>query len=174
MKLYHGSTIGVETPNLQQCRPATDFGRAFYTTTNFEQAEKWAKIKQKRANSENCVVSVFDFDDSVLYSSDYKVRFFENATHEWLDFVVDNRRGIAQEQYDFVTGPVANDSLYATILLYEQGLLTADAAIERLKVQKPYNQLSFNTKEALKNLKFVEIIKSPLLPQTPVMKIVKK
>jgi hypothetical protein len=159
MKLYHGSTIGIKTPDLRQCRPTTDFGRAFYTTTNFEQAEKWAKIKQKRANTETYAVSVFDFDENVLYSDDYKVRFFENATREWLDFVVNNRRGISMDPYDFVRGPVANDSLYATILLYEQGLLSADAAIERLKVHELYNQLSFHSEKALQNLRFKEIIK---------------
>ncbi len=121
MKLYHGSTVGVEIPNLQECCQTTDFGRAFYTTTNFEQAEKWAKIKQKRTKSECSVVSVFNFDERILYSNDYNVRFFDTATHEWLNFVVNNRRGIQQGQFDFVTGPVANDSLYATILLYEQG-----------------------------------------------------
>ncbi|MDR0421977.1 MAG: DUF3990 domain-containing protein [Proteiniphilum sp.] len=160
MKLYHGSTVSVETPDLQQCRPATDFGRAFYTTTNLEQAERWAKIKQRRIKAPSVIVSVFDFDESILYSSEYNARFFDNATHEWLEFVVFNRRGIQQEQeqYDFVTGPVANDSLYATILLYEQGLLSAEAAIERLNVQKLYNQLSFNSEKALQNLKFKEII----------------
>jgi hypothetical protein len=45
MKLYHGSTAGVEMPDLQQCHATTDFGKAFYTTTSFEQAAKWAKIK---------------------------------------------------------------------------------------------------------------------------------
>jgi len=158
MKLYHGSTVGVETPDLQKCRSTTDFGQAFYTTTNFEQAAEWAKIKRKRAQTENLVVSVFEFDESVLYSEDYKVLFFDTPTHEWLEFVVGNRRGAKQDAVDFVTGPVANDSLYATILLYEQGVISADAAIERLKVQKSYNQLSFNTEKALKNLKFKEII----------------
>ena len=158
MKLYHGSTMGVETPDLQKCRPATDFGQAFYTTTNFEQAVEWSKIKHKRAHAENLVVSVFEFDENVLHSSDYTVRFFDSATHEWLEFVIGNRRGIRQEMFDFATGPVANDSLYATILLYEQGVISADAAIERLKIQKLYNQLSFNTEKALANLKFKEII----------------
>jgi len=158
MKLYHGSTIGVETPDLQKCRQATDFGQAFYTTTNFEQAVEWSKIKRKRTQSENLLVSVFDFDEKILHSGNYKVRFFDCATHEWLTFVVGNRRGIRQETFDFVTGPVANDTLYATILLYEQGVINADTAIERLKVQKLYNQLSFNTENALANLKFTEII----------------
>ncbi len=159
MKLYHGSTVGVEIPDLLQCRQATDFGRAFYTTTNLEQAEKWARIKQKRTQSESFAVSVFEFDEKTLYSNEYKVRFFDTATHEWLDFVVGNRRGIKQEDLlDFVTGPVANDSLYATILLYEQGVISAEVAIERLKVQKLYNQLSFNTERALRLLIFREII----------------
>jgi hypothetical protein len=158
MKLYHGSTVSVETPDLQQCRQETDFGQAFYTTTNLEQAERWAKIKQRRTSAPNAVVSVFDFDENILNSDEYHVKFFDNATHEWLDFVVFNRRGIPQAQYDFVTGPVANDSLYATILLYEQKLLSAEAAIERLVAQKLYNQLSFNSEKALRNLTFREII----------------
>ncbi|MDR1698498.1 MAG: DUF3990 domain-containing protein [Prevotellaceae bacterium] len=158
MNLYHGSTVGVEIPDLQKSRPTTDFGQAFYTTTNLEQAVEWAKIKRKRAQAENLVVSVFEFDESNLYSGNYKVRFFDAPTREWLEFVVGNRRGIKQETVDFVTGPVANDSLYATILLYEQGVISADAAIERLKVQKSYNQLSFNTKKALQNLIFKEIM----------------
>jgi hypothetical protein len=37
MKLYHGSTVDVEKPDLQKCRLATDFGLGFYTTTSFEQ-----------------------------------------------------------------------------------------------------------------------------------------
>lgn len=35
MKLYHGSTVIVKHPNIQKGRNATDFGKGFYTTTNF-------------------------------------------------------------------------------------------------------------------------------------------
>ncbi|GHT08843.1 hypothetical protein FACS189426_05480 [Bacteroidia bacterium] len=160
MKLYHGSTVSVETPDLQKCRPETDFGLAFYTTTSFEQSVKWAKIKQRRANAENAVVSEFEIDEKILYSGEYKVRFFEKATKDWLEFVINNRRGIENtEKYDFMMGPVANDSLYATILLYEQGILTADAAIEQLKSHTLFDQLSFHTEKALMNLKYVNMIR---------------
>jgi len=157
MKLYHGSTIGVEKPDLQKCRSATDFGQAFYTTTSFEQAERWAKIKEKRANAKMAIVSVFEFEEEVLYSTDYKVRRFEKATKEWLEFVIKNRQGVHTENYDFVMGPVANDALYATILVYEQGVISADAAIEQLKTHTLFDQLSFHTEKALKNLIFKEI-----------------
>lgn len=40
MKLYHGSTVAVRNPNIQQGRKATDFGKGFYTTSDFEQAKK--------------------------------------------------------------------------------------------------------------------------------------
>jgi len=158
MKLYHGSTVGVEKPDLQKCRQITDFGQAFYTTTSLEQARQWAKIKQKRANSKTAAVSEFEFDENLLYSDSYKVRHFEKATKEWLEFVINNRRGTSTENYDFVMGPVANDTLYATILLYEQGVITADAAIEQLKTYTLFDQLSFHTEKALKNLKFNNII----------------
>lgn len=48
MKLYHGSTVTVKSPNIQKGRKATDFGKGFYTTTNFEQAKKWAILKRNR------------------------------------------------------------------------------------------------------------------------------
>ena len=158
MKLYHGSTVGVEKPDLQKCRSATDFGHGFYTTTSYKQAEQWAKIKQKRTHSKNAVVSIFDFNEELLYSSTYKVRHFEKATKDWLEFVISNRREKDTEKYDFVMGPVANDSLYATILLYEQGVLTASAAIEQLKTYTLFDQLSFHSEKALKCLIFKEII----------------
>lgn len=157
MKLYHGSTVGVEKPDLQKCRQATDFGQAFYTTTSLEQAQKWARIKQKRAGAAEAVVSEFEFDEALLNSGSYKVRHFEKATEEWLEFVINNRLGVKTESYDFVMGPVANDSLYATILLYEQGVISANAAIEQLKTHTLFDQLSFHSEKALRNLKFRSI-----------------
>ena len=60
--------------------------------------------------------------------------------------------------YDLIMGPVANDQLYATIRLYEQRVVTAEAAIEMLKAHKLFNQLSFHTVTVALLLKFVESI----------------
>jgi hypothetical protein len=35
MKLYHGSTTGVELPDLKKCRPTTEFGQAFSPRLHF-------------------------------------------------------------------------------------------------------------------------------------------
>ena len=66
MKLYHGSTVIVKSPNIQRGRKATDFGKGFYTTTNFEQAKKWAILKQNREQSKKAVVSIYEIPDNIL------------------------------------------------------------------------------------------------------------
>ncbi|MCB6974407.1 MULTISPECIES: DUF3990 domain-containing protein [Butyricimonas] len=157
MKLYHGSTVVVKHPNIQRGRKATDFGKGFYTTTNFEQAKKWALLKKNREQSDKAIVSIYEVPDNIL-DSDYSVLRFSGATKEWLKFVVNNRRGKNTQKYDLAMGPVANDQLYATIRLYEQSVITADAAIEMLKTHKLFNQLSFHTTEVASLLKFVESI----------------
>lgn len=55
MRLFHGSTVTVKRPNIQKGRKATDFGKGFYTTTNFEQAKKWALLKKNREQSEKAI-----------------------------------------------------------------------------------------------------------------------
>lgn len=157
MKLYHGSTVAVRRPNVQRGRRATDFGKGFYTTTSFGQARKWALFKMSREQSEKAVVSVFEVPDDIL-DRDMPVMRFDGATKEWLDFVVGNRRGVEDDRYALIMGPVANDQLYATIRLYEQGVITAEAAIEMLQTHRLFDQLSFHTAEASSLLVFVEAV----------------
>ena len=158
MRLFHGSTVTVKRPNIQKGRKATDFGKGFYTTTNFEQAKKWALLKKNREQSEKAIVSVYEVPDDIL-DREYPVLRFMGATKEWLEFVVNNRKGKSTEEYELVMGPVANDQLYATIRLYEQRVITADAAIEMLKTHKLFNQLSFHAERVAVLLKFVEAVK---------------
>ena len=71
MNLYHGSTMVVRKPNVKRGRKRTDFGRGFYLTTNFEQARRWALLKQQREISTKAVVSVFEFDETILNNPSY-------------------------------------------------------------------------------------------------------
>ena len=157
MLLYHGSTMAVRKPIISRGRGKTDFGKGFYTTTSREQAEKWAQIKRERmGDGAHAIVSVFELDDAVLNNPAYHTRHFDGATAEWLDFVVGNRRGEVHHNFDLIMGPVANDKLYATITLYENGILDANAAIEQLNTHQLFDQLSFHTTKACTLLTFVE------------------
>ena len=41
MNLYHGSFVTVDKPDLVHFRANVDFGKGFYVTPIYEQAEKW-------------------------------------------------------------------------------------------------------------------------------------
>lgn len=158
MKLYHGSTYIVEVPTLEILNYKTDFGKGFYTTTDFEQAKKWAIIKKNRLNDKENIhvyVNVFEYEGN----SKLKILNFENATREWLNFVYKNRESEKLEHvYDIVKGPVADDRLYKVLSGYEDGTYDVEETIKRLKTYLLANQISFHTELAISCLKYVETI----------------
>lgn len=48
MILYHGSFVVVNQPDLVHSRKNVDFGKGFYVTPIFEQAEKWCNRFKRR------------------------------------------------------------------------------------------------------------------------------
>ena len=86
----------------------------------------------------------------------YKVLSFSAPDEEWLDFVFANRNGSYKgEHYDIIFGPVANDTIYRTFVAYEEGILTKEETIARLKVKKLFDQMTFTTEAALRELKYI-------------------
>ena len=157
MKLYHGGLDVIVLPKILDSQRFLDFGKGFYTTTNQEQAENWAIIKKKRTGKNSqAIVSVYILDDHILNDEKYKVCIFPKANEEWLDFIISNRTGGQQYDYDIVKGAVANDTLYATLSLFEAGLLSKKETIVRLKTHQLFDQISFHTAYVLKELKFIE------------------
>ena len=155
MKLYHGSIVAVRKPSLLPGRPNADFGKGFYTTSNVEQAVRWANIKKERENANRAVVSVYEFDEALLNNVEWNIRHFNGADESWLYFVADCRKG-RTHNYDLVLGPVANDKVFTTVNLFESGVLDAQAAILQLKAYKTYDQVFFHSERAIKELKFLD------------------
>ena len=155
IRLYHGSTVAVRKPSLRSGRPNADFGKGFYTTSVKEQAVRWAHIRQERESAPRAVVSVYEFDESLLDNADWNIRRFTGADEPWLLFVTDCRKS-RPHAYDLVQGPVANDKVFTTVNLFESGVLSAEAAILQLKAYKTYDQLSFHTAQSISTLQFIE------------------
>lgn len=155
INLYHGSPEIIKEPKILDKQRLLDFGKGFYTTTNQNQARRWAQIKQKReGNNAKAFVSVYQFNDQLLTDSTLNIKKFEEANEQWLDFIVRNRSADFDHGYDMVIGPVANDTLYQTLALYESGILTKPETIIRLKVHDLFNQFAFNSMLAIKHLKY--------------------
>ena len=157
MKLFHGGIQIIDKPLILENQRLLDFGKGFYTTTNKKQAEKWALIKQKRIGTDSkAIVTVFEIEDKIFDNQKYTVKHFQFANEEWLDFIVFNRRENRIHSYDIVKGAVANDTLYATLVLFEAGILSKDETIARLKTHRLYDQISFHNEKILSELRFVE------------------
>ena len=156
MILFHGSSAIVEKPNLDLSRKNLDFGPGFYTTMNKEQAVDFARKVAIRKRQKNQIVSIYDFDiETVRQSMD--ILEFMVPDRMWLDFVHENRRGIyTGKPYDLIIGPVANDDVFETMILYEQGILNTEQTLEALKIRELYSQFVFKTGKALSTLQFLE------------------
>jgi hypothetical protein len=164
MTLYHGSNRAVENPNLLLSRKNLDFGAGFYTTVNRDQAVDFARKVTARNGQTNPMVSVYNFDLEINESK-LDILRFQAPERLWLNYVHQNRHGIyTGKGYDLIIGPVANDDVFATLLVYEQGILNIDQTIEALKVKELYSQFVFKTNKALSFLQFTNVFRAEDLP----------
>ena len=149
MVIFHGSNLAVPEPKILSANRLLDFGQGFYTTSSLEQAKRWARRVKERKNSREQIISVYEFDISEAEKKLNIIRF-DAPNSEWLHFVTACRIGKeASHEYDIVMGPVANDNVYATIQLFETGLLSEAETIIRLKVEKIFDQILFHTEKSL-------------------------
>ena len=160
MILYHGSNMAVTEPEIRQSLRGLDFGEGFYLSASEEQGQKFAFIVRNRAIKYKkepvgiATVSVFEFDDKDLDA--LSIRTFPKADGDWLTFIHKNRRKTyAGEGCDLCVGPTANDDVFATIQLFESGVLDFEGALRALKVYKLQDQYCFKTQKALGYLHFL-------------------
>ena len=158
MKVFHGTNIIIERPKIINRFKTLDFGEGFYTTENENQARDFAiKVCQRRSPELFPIVNCYEFNEDISKFSTLK---FSAPDEKWLEFVVARRKGIALiEKYDLIIGPVANDDVFGTIILYETGQIDKDSAINKFKIKKLYNQVVFCNELILNSLTFVKSYK---------------
>ena len=158
MRVFHGTNMVIEEPKIQNRFKTLDFGIGFYTTENEDQARDFAiKVYKRRSPSLEPVVNCYEFKEEFCK---YSTLRFDSPDENWLDFVVEQRKGITpSKEYDLIIGPVANDDVFGTIILYETGQLDKESAIRNFKVKKLFNQVVFCNELVLKNLIFIKSYK---------------
>ena len=157
MILYHRSNVEVKEPILLKVQRELDFGKGFYTTSDMEQAARWAERTAKRRGESNAFVTVYEVNEDEL--KNIRLLSFDSPNVEWLNFVVKNRKGeYIAGNWDIISGPVADDQTAQVIDLYLEGAYDEEEAIRRFLTQRLKDQYAFKTNEALKLLIFKEVI----------------
>lgn len=144
MTIYHGSNMAVESPKILVMGFYKDFGYGFCCTNLEKQAQKWAITKKG-----DSVVSIYQYQPDLAL----KTKSFPIMTDEWLDFVVNCRRGIPHD-YDIVEGPMADDQIWDYVEDLMDGSITREAFWVLVKFKFPTHQIVFCTPESLPTLKF--------------------
>ncbi len=154
MIVYHGSLFDIPTPDVQHSKSYVDFGKAFYVTTFYQQALRWAKRKADRAGlKSDAFVNKYELDEDKLHS--LKVLKFDDSDSEWLDFVCSCRKGIdVYSPWDVVIGPVADDDVFKTVNKYFKGDASREETLNNLRYQKKSDQIAF-----ISNVAIVECLK---------------
>lgn len=123
--------------SLSRCKPLTDFGQGFYTTTSFHQAREWANTRTRRlsrSGSAQAVVLRFVVDLDRLAALESLV--FVRATPDYWSFVGACRGGTTPHGR---SGPVqAFDAVFGPVTIWPQRLLISDC-----------DQISFHTTNAV-------------------------
>ena len=156
MKLFHASTMTVESPEIMNRFATLDFGTGFYTTTNEMQAAEFAvKTFFRRKQAGNPTVNIYDFDPTEARRK-LSILEFSSPDANWLEFVVHNRKEGRDPSLDvdLIIGPVANDDVFETVALYESGLIDEETAIKRFKIKQLFDQILFCNEKALAHLSF--------------------
>jgi hypothetical protein len=173
MLLYHGSFTEISDIDLGKCKSGKDFGRGFYVTSSYAQAESFVPLSINKQINEGYLsreystgyISVFRFH----MTPDIAIHTFKAADKEWLHFVASNRRRNLfptirswYSGFDIIGGKIANDRTARTLQLYtsggygEPGSQEADdIAIMTLLPNRLADQFCFCSTKAIQTLKFI-------------------
>ena len=158
--LYHGSNVEINKIDLSLSRKGKDFGCGFYLNANKQQAMEMAIRTVSRMREGAHIVSVFEFDDSILTKNELNIKVFEDYSVEWAEFILMNRKNLSEHQihpYDIVIGPIADDTVGVQIRRFIMGYISIEKLIEELKYRGNHSvQYFFATEAAINLLKKVE------------------
>lgn len=158
MILYHGTNIDFDKIDFSKTKKYKDFGQGFYLTDIKSQAEEMAE-KRSLMFGGTTVVQEYEFDETILSSSDINVLKFDSVCAEWAEFIYKNRSRTNPpfiHNYDIVIGPIADDGVAYLLGRYEEGSFTIEELAEELKFKRLNSQYFFGTSKAISLLKKIK------------------
>ena len=151
--VYHVSTEEIKKPSVDVNGENLGFGKGFYLTNSKIEAEVLARKK-----SDEAVINIYEFNYFKTKNVGYRFNEFETYNSEWLNFVVDCRKGkdVAAD-YDIVIAGAIYDEIADIVNDYEKNIITAEEAVEQLRYKDVKFQICILNQEIIDfNLEFVE------------------
>lgn len=151
MKLFHGTDQKFDNIDLKYAKDLKDFGKGFYLTSNFEQAQQWARRKR------NEFAYIYEYMVCDIDMSSLKILKLLVYDKKWLDFITQNRILGEESDYDLVYDRIADnqyDEISYTLLQYHTEDISPEKAIQNIKWKSDVgDQYCFKTLKALELIK---------------------
>jgi len=152
--LFHGTNQIISKIDLSKGRARTDFGRGFYMSGKIGTAQDWSISKTLLLGG---IPTVLQYELSDDYKDLYGRRFSETPSDEWLDFVVFNRQINFQDsdkkeprhEYNWVSGPIADDNMNMVVKEYIAGNISKEEAISRARILPRTFQICLHTTDSI-------------------------
>ncbi len=128
--LYHGTIYEIDQVNVFEGNKRRDFGQGFYMAVSKEQAigmmhKKYREAKTRKLSGIDISLHerLYEIDIDTELAKSLKVKTFDYANMEWLEFVLMCReKGKMPHDYDIVIGPTADDDTMFCLKAYWDGL----------------------------------------------------
>ncbi len=153
--VYHVSNEEIKKPSVDVNGENLGFGKGFYLTNSKIEAEAMAGKM-----SDNAIINVYEFNYFKTKNVGYRFNEFETYNKEWLNFVVDCRKGKdVSADYDIVIAGGIYDEIAGIVSDYEKNNITVEQAVEQLRYKDVKFQICILNQEIIDfNLEFMELL----------------
>lgn len=154
--LFHGTTVFFDQPDLEKAKLYKDFGKGFYLTTYFSQAEQWAirNLPENKINSYGYIYE-YSFDMENINS----LNCLELLTYDeaWVKTITWYRNNLETEvKYDLIYDRIADGKyreLIDVLQRYDRKLLKFEDVLKIARFKDAKNdQYCFKTPKALEHI----------------------
>lgn len=168
MKLYHGSDHIVKKPSLSAGKPYNDYGRGFYTTTDYELAGEWACRQKADGYINEYELNIDELKVLDLQSAEFNVLnwisvLLKNRSFEATGDVASEARKFLLDYYlpdtkecDVIVGYRADDSYFS----YAESFINNGLSLRRLEQAMKLGELGIQyalvSDKAFDLLKFID------------------
>lgn len=156
--LYHGTDRKFEDFDFSFAKANKDFGKGFYLTSNYKQAEEWANTK----NRIDYYVMTYELNEDLL--KELNVHELLSYDIDWLDYIVKCRIESFEEKCDLVLDRIADslkgEEIVNLLRLYWLKEISSDVVLKQIKWKPINDQWCFKTENSLSVLKLKAIVHS--------------
>ena len=166
MKLYYGSTVAIEAPQIIRSAIGRDFGFGFYCTESNELAKEWAVSSLNNGFSNRYSLDTEFLNVLNLNSPEYTIlnwiavlvqhRLFSIKTpvaNRAKRYLIDNF-SVNVNAYDIITGYRADDSYFDYAEAFLNNGISVEQLSEAMKLGKLGEQIVIKSQFAFSKLKF--------------------